>query len=199
MAGRCFIGYAEAEFGADGNASAHRGAHSGSTSYRYSGTDGDASPYIDADSASDSDTRSDSYRNPGTDCNACADCNAGKSSRIVDDQPVSPADERSRRWAAAMAQAAAEARGQSTERDSFAHRWREEWDSWPYYAPLPSDWRETLYRFLDQGLTVEDLHELICSARSSLARDEFRYFCGCCWTRLRQYRERAYEILGETP
>lgn len=130
---------------------------------------------------------------------ACVDCNAGKSSRIVDDQPVAPADERSRRWAAAMAQAAAEARGQSTERDSFAHRWREEWDSWPYYAPLPSDWRETLYRFLDQGLTVEDLHELICSARSSLARDEFRYFCGCCWTRLRQYRERAYEILGETP
>lgn len=129
---------------------------------------------------------------------ACIDCNAGKSSRMVDDQPVAPADERSRRWAQAMAQAAEETRQESDDRRAYALRWRDDWESWPGAEPLPVDWESTILRFLDHGLSARDVHELIEPAMLSAAKSEWRYFCGCCWTRLRQYRERAYEILKDT-
>lgn len=52
-------------------------------------------------------------------------------------------------------------------------------------------------RFLTAGLTMDDLHELVDVAMTARSRDTWRYFCGCCWTRIREAQDRAAAIVTE--
>lgn len=44
---------------------------------------------------------------------------------------------------------------------------------------------------------MDDLHELVDVAMTARSRDTWRYFCGCCWTRIREAQDRAAAIVTE--
>lgn len=50
-------------------------------------------------------------------------------------------------------------------------------------------------RLLNAGLEMDDLHELIKVAMVAKTRDAWRYFCGCCWRRIKQSQEHARSII----
>lgn len=81
-----------------------------------------------------------------------------------------------------------------------------EWNSWIYQyrgenktIPIPANWPTTIDQFIAAGLDMVDLKELLDVAMSARCKDEWRYFCGCCWTRIRQLQEHAAEIVKVVP
>lgn len=133
---------------------------------------------------------------------ACKDCNAGKSSVPADASIVEDVAADALRWSKAMeivAQGRAVARMEATERyNEFLARWNE-W-SYTYMGQkrtpdLPGNWRQSVDQFLNAGLEMDDLHELIDVAMVAKTREEFRYFCGCCWRRIKQSHEHARNII----
>lgn len=134
---------------------------------------------------------------------ACKDCNAGKSSVPAGASLVDEVAGDALRWAQAMAvvaQERAEARAATGVRhDEF----RAHWNTWTYSyrgerctVDLPGSWGADIDQFLTAGLEMADLHELTDVAMASKAHDTWKYFCGCCWRRLEQNRERAAEIVS---
>lgn len=140
---------------------------------------------------------------------ACRDCNAGKSSISADAGIVADVASDAIRWADAMAvvaRARAQARQQANELYlGFESAWKNwyytDWRGQEIYADLPGDWRRSIDQFLDAGLELDDLTELIRVAMNARTSDEWRYFCGCCWRRIRENQEMAASILKaeETP
>ena len=133
---------------------------------------------------------------------ACGDCNAGKSSSNPDQPLVDTVTDDAVRWAKAMQQAAEE-RAQGREAAAELHRqFIVEWEDWTngygHTTPLPGSWPSTVDQLLRAGLNMGDLHELITVAMESKANDTWRYFCGCCWKRVRQLQERAQEIVRDS-
>lgn len=126
---------------------------------------------------------------------ACEDCNAGKAGRMIDEDTVTEVDIRAARWANALAQAAAERHAQADERQRRADEFLASWREWTPTPPVGEDYVTTINRFLDLGLQMRDLNELVDVAMSSPARDTWRYFCGCCNRRIDDLRQRALEIL----
>ena len=93
-----------------------------------------------------------------------------------------------------------EARRQRVEFDQF----RAEWDKWTTFSglriPLGHGWRQSLKSMQGQGLTLDDMLELIPVAMNAVgvkADDRWRYFCGCAWNRVRQIRADAMDLLRE--
>lgn len=134
---------------------------------------------------------------------ACKECNAGKSSMPVDATVVEDVASDALRWANAMktvATARAVARDEAKERyDHFlAH-----WNNWTYTymgeersVPLPNAWKRSLDQFLSAGLDMEDIEELIEVTMTAKTRDEWKYFCGCCWRRIGDAQEHARAIVA---
>ncbi|AEK07836.1 HNH endonuclease [Mycobacterium phage Yoshi] len=127
---------------------------------------------------------------------ACKDCNAGKTSSNPDAPLVDTVSEDALRWAVAMRQAAAEIaeEDEKIERilDAVAEAWK------PFYKP--SDWSASVVTFIKAGLSEADLLAMVDVAyrKRGISSDRWSYFCGCCWSRLRQIQERAKEIVGST-
>jgi hypothetical protein len=137
---------------------------------------------------------------------ACEPCNTGKSSIAPDSPLVSDIAADALRWARAMATVAelraAGRRANAELHDKFAAKW----NSWTYTrgireytVPLPGDWRGTVTRFLEAGLELDDLTELVDVAMAARCDDVWRYFCGCCWRRITEAQERARELLDIYP
>lgn len=134
---------------------------------------------------------------------ACRDCNAGKSSMPADSAVVEDVASDALRWSAAMdivATGRAVARAEANERyDHFlAH-----WNNWTYTymgkdktVALPNAWKRSLDQFLSAGLDMEDIEELIDVAMTAKTRDEWKYFCGCCWRRISDAQEHARNIVA---
>ncbi|MEV0773855.1 HNH endonuclease [Nocardia salmonicida] len=134
---------------------------------------------------------------------ACRDCNAGKTS-VAPDQPiVEQVSEDALRWAQAMQVAAAERAAVYERNQQSAAEFRSIWDNWRTDngnggpLPLPAGWSNSIKNLIAAGLAMSDFEELVEVAVQSRANDPFRYFCGCCWTRVRQAQTRAAEILAE--
>jgi len=136
---------------------------------------------------------------------ACAPCNSGKSSSSPDAAHVADVEQKALLWAEAMKIATIERDCDREERKVAHSDFLEIWNRWTYAdksgdrknVPLPGDWKTSVERFYAAGLDYDDLEELIESAMTcKTATDTFRYFCGCCWTRVRQTQERAAAIIS---
>jgi hypothetical protein len=135
---------------------------------------------------------------------ACKDCNAGKSSVPADAPLIADVAADAMRWAQAMelvAQARAVDRAEAEYRyDKFHTAWKNwtytNWRGEKFTVDLPGNWRTNIDQFLKAGLELDDLIELIRVAMGSKADDEWRYFCGCCWRRIKDAQEQAAHIVA---
>jgi hypothetical protein len=132
---------------------------------------------------------------------ACADCNAGKSSASADSTLVADVAADAMRWAKAM-QLSAEMRERDRElRLETQSAFLAKWKTWTYgdgsKVPLPADWAASFDRFIAAGLTLADMLELIPVAMGARrCDDEWAYFCGCAWNRVRTAQEVASQLLN---
>jgi hypothetical protein len=134
---------------------------------------------------------------------ACKDCNAGKSSMPADSSVVEDVASDALRWAKAMQLVAV---GRAVERDEARERYEHfltHWNNWTYTymgevktVPLPNDWKRSIDQFLGAGLDMEDIEELVEVAMTAKTRDEWKYFCGCCWRRISDAQEHAASIVA---
>ncbi|MEY1677270.1 HNH endonuclease [Gordonia sp. ABKF26] len=136
---------------------------------------------------------------------ACRDCNSGKAATSPDATMIADVQERALLWAAAMKQAAEERAGER-EFHQWIHTWfRARWNRWTWTdargekhsVPLPEEFTVSLDRFLNAGLDDGDFDELIDATMTARSSDEWKYFCGCCWRRIRQAQDRAADIVAE--
>lgn len=132
---------------------------------------------------------------------ACEDCNTGKSSVPADAPLVQDVADKAFEWAAALRIVAEERALQRSRSQKYYASFEEEWYSWKDWrgntVELPGAWRASVDQLLNAGLDMDDLLELVDVAMSAKAKDEWKYFCGCCWKRLTQIQERAKEITAE--
>lgn len=126
---------------------------------------------------------------------ACADCNSGKSSVPADAPLVEDVAQDALRWARAIEQAAADLQANE---EAYQRRLEPYLDvirgSW--YEDLPEDWESSVATFMRSGLPWPVMDDLVTVALNARTRNYWRYFCGCCWTRIRQIQERAAELVN---
>lgn len=142
---------------------------------------------------------------PGNLVAACRECNSGKSATTAESTVVADVEGRALLWAAAITRAAEERRVERERRGGIDERFLAIWHSWSStdfrgnvkHVPVPNGWASSVHRFLDAGLTFDDLHELVDVAMNSKSRDVWKYFCGCCWRRLEHAQARAHELIEE--
>lgn len=134
---------------------------------------------------------------------ACEPCNTGKSSIPADASTVADVAADALRWAEAIELVAfgrAVERGEREQRYAMFHA---DWCGWTWtdrsgqkhQFDLPHDWRTTVDQVLAAGLEMGDLIELIRVAMESPADDVWRYFCGCCWRRVKDAQNQAAQII----
>lgn len=133
---------------------------------------------------------------------ACADCNSGKTSSSPDATHVTDVAEDAVRWSAAMSEVSRRRVLELNERREihgwFNLRWTEYTDWRGDVYPVSADWIDSVMRFLAAGLTHEEIESFVDTAmRAKSVRDKWRYFCGCCHTRIKQNVELAAQIARE--
>ena len=130
---------------------------------------------------------------------ACQDCNAGKASTSLDAEQVADIQHDAVRWSAAMQQAAAEASAHAESLPRDVAWFRNAYKDATFSSP-DDGWQQSIHRFMDNGLTKELIERAVISAAWRMKQlppeDRFRYFCGCCWSRVRELRERAEQIVA---
>lgn len=133
---------------------------------------------------------------------ACRECNAGKSSMPADAAIVTDVASDALRWAKAMDMVATGRACMRMEAAELHAAFLTKWNNWTYTymgqdrtVDLPPDWKQSINQFLDAGLEMEDLHELVDVAMGARTKEEWRYFCGCCWRRIKQSHEHARSII----
>lgn len=133
---------------------------------------------------------------------ACEPCNSGKTSIAPDSPMVTQVAADAERWARALQLIADDRRAQYRERESVLADFYALWEDWRYpdgeIVPLPTNWRQSVTSFYAAGLTWHDMDELIRVAMTAKAADTWKYFCGCCWTRVRESHAIA-ALLLEVP
>jgi hypothetical protein len=129
----------------------------------------------------------------------CKECNSGKSSVPPDAPLVAQVSSQAVAMAEAL-QIVAKERAANRKRASKIHgAFYEEWHAWTNrygdHEHLPGTWKSNVDQLLDAGLTIDDLIELVEVAMNAKAKDTWKYFCGCCWRRLKQDVEKAAKLL----
>lgn len=139
---------------------------------------------------------------PGNLVCACKDCNAGKSSVPADAPLVESVEADALRWAAAMQRAAEIHRAERAKKVEATEPFIERWNDWTYGhdqkpVPIEGKWRQSIEQFLDAGLAMEDMVELVDVAMNSKCAPKatWRYFCGCCWRRVKERQEVARSLI----
>jgi hypothetical protein len=140
---------------------------------------------------------------------ACEDCNQGKTSTAPDSEIVSDVADFDAAFRKAMERASDEDRRKATEargrRDEFDRIWRQyQWkaqgDPTIHYAPRDAGWPNSIEGFTKAGLDMGDLADLVevsVYADHVALADKWKYFCGCCWSLVRQRQDRALQILSD--
>lgn len=135
---------------------------------------------------------------------ACAQCNAGKGKSQADEPIVSAVSERNLRWADALAEAAQIVRNGSGDYDGELDEFMDAWKRWRVNGtnetvPLPSGYRKSIVTWLNRGLDIDDLLDLIpVVMEKRLAHGErFRYYAGCAWRRVEQVEQIAEQIMSD--
>lgn len=132
---------------------------------------------------------------------ACRDCNAGKSSVPAEAPLVDDVAADAIRWARAIKQVAEIRQKESDKRDEVIKWFTGVWEVWTYgrdEKTVPADDYTTVLKFLDLGMTHDELYDLVgvaMRAKHIPPSATWRYFCGCCWKRIRENQEMAAEIL----
>lgn len=137
---------------------------------------------------------------------ACHDCNSGKSSTVPDAPVVAQVSADALTWSRAMQQAADERAALYAHDRAVADDFRNLWHGWTWTDyrgnertfDLPDDFDTSVRRFIAAGMTFTDFEELVRVAMGTKA-DKWKYFCGCCWRRIREAQTRALEIVSEQP
>lgn len=132
---------------------------------------------------------------------ACRDCNAGKTSTSPDGPLVADVDAKAALWAQAMKVVATRRAAERDEHDELCNYLHEHWQG---YRPnqwassdLPDDWENSIRAFVAAGLEVGDLDELMIVALTTrTVTAKWKYFCGCCWTRIRKAQESAAQVVS---
>jgi hypothetical protein len=134
---------------------------------------------------------------------ACEPCNSGKTSTPPDAALVEDVQADAVRWAHAMRVAAAIQMERYDARECYVAAVGDAWDEWTgrdgQPLPRPADWRESVGYWFDLGLeqTLIIGHVETAMKKKALPLDQvWRYFCGCCWTVLRQRAEMAREMFA---
>jgi hypothetical protein len=132
---------------------------------------------------------------------ACADCNNGKSSVHPDSVVVEDVQADAIRWANAMSQVA-ELRNQELEHIREINSWFNavwcNWTDWRGEA-FPAHYGNSIIEFLNAGLVKLEIEEMVSvtmRAKHVRAEDKWKYFCGCCWTRIRDNQKMAAELIA---
>lgn len=133
---------------------------------------------------------------------ACADCNAGKSSSSPDAPIVEAVTEDALRWSRAMRDAAEIQSFRTAEIEHVCADLDDRWCGWtdPQGQPMPRprDWRESIRAFIAAGLDAEVIYEMaeVAFAKENLYNAKvWKYFCGCCWRRIRERQEIAAALI----
>ena len=133
---------------------------------------------------------------------ACEPCNNGKSSIAPDSPLVDQVAEDAERWARAM-EVVARYRKQENEYRTETLQWFENlWNRWKCKPsgntePAP-DGFSSVITFLDAGLTYDQLEELVevaMGANHIAPANRWKYFCGCCWARVRENASMAGDAI----
>jgi len=131
---------------------------------------------------------------------ACRDCNAGKSSTSPNERTVADVTDDELRWAAALAKAAEIDAAKAAGTTALLERFADAWDAhMPAFADLPVDWAESVAKFHSLGLAEDAMESAIRRAagnKSVTQRERFRYFCGICWSKVRELQEMARQIIA---
>lgn len=134
-------------------------------------------------------------KDPANLVTSCAECNGGKTSSAPDQTVVADIKESAAKWKSAITQAAEEARADVTGRSEL---YEAVVNAWPNFHrnKIPHDFTETVDQFIAAGLPDEVIVEMsrLAGAKPSIY-NRWAYFCGCCWTKIRQLQERASELL----
>lgn len=130
---------------------------------------------------------------------ACADCNNGKSATPPDAAIVAEIDRRALTWATALTKVSAIRAQQAEAREEIWGWFNEVWCRYSDWRgdvhQVPDDWIDSVARFLEAGLSTREVEDMVSAAmRNRSVRDKWRYFCGCCHTRIRQNIDLATEI-----
>lgn len=139
---------------------------------------------------------------------ACADCNGGKASSTPSEKVVAQVSADAIRWATAL-EVAADQRWEEREARTvalapFDARWTH-WGTGPVdnrvLVPRPSGWETTVARFLDLGVEMYELTDLVDTAMHSRATpaNTWKYFCGCAWNVVHDLQHRAKAFLIGDP
>lgn len=126
---------------------------------------------------------------------ACQPCNTGKASTTTDSELVDDVAADAIRWAHARKQVIAEWRASRSALAADLEAFTAAWSSWTYTdqhgaeQPVPRDptWASAIERWLEEGLLIEDIIELLPKAmtRDTIhLEDRWRYFCGVIWRTL---------------
>lgn len=130
---------------------------------------------------------------------ACEPCNTGKSSVPAGAPLVEGVAADALRWARAMEQVAEIRAAERIKRTEIKFWFGGVWDRWTNWKdepfPVPDDALRSVIQFLAAGLERDEIEDLIRVAMNSRAPDKWRYFCGCCWRRIRENTDMAADIL----
>jgi len=137
---------------------------------------------------------------------ACEPCNTGKSSSAPDAAVVEQVNMQALRMRDALRLMAEVASEQRQQRDLNREFFHDHWIAWTYLdrrtgerctIDLPNDWPTSIDGFFAAGLTPGDINDAINAAmRREGVTDEFKYFCGVCWTMIRQRHADALDYLA---
>jgi hypothetical protein len=136
---------------------------------------------------------------------ACAACNSGKSASTPDAPIVADVAQKALQWAAAMEQVADERAASDYYRRELHEAFIAHWNTWTWTdawgnkntIEIPRSYGASIDQFHAAGLNLDDLESLIDVAMEAKTKDEWRYFCGCCWRRIREMQDRAMQIIQE--
>lgn len=130
---------------------------------------------------------------------ACKDCNAGKSSIPADSSIAEEVSDHALKFAEAVRQVT-EIRAREIASRRELTRWlMKKWNAWTNWRgdtyDTEGDELQSIPQFVSMGLTKEDLEELIGVAMRSQAKEKWRYFCGCCWRRIKETQTLAKDLI----
>ena len=132
---------------------------------------------------------------------ACRDCNAGKSSTSPDERAVANVAEDAARWAAAKQAALDAMRAEQSKVSRDVARFLRAWKQWDKETDfLPNDWRTSITRWLEAGLTADQIIDALDIALTGPAnsRHVFRYMAGVIYNWIRDIETRAQAIVRES-
>jgi hypothetical protein len=134
---------------------------------------------------------------------ACKDCNAGKTSVPPGAPLVADVSADALRWSRAMQEVAAIRQTNYAEQQKELEWFTALWDDWHYgfdKKPIPApEGFHSVLDFLAAGLTHPEIVELLNVAMRAThipPSATWKYFCGCCWKRIRANADMAAELIA---